>query len=111
MFVVLLPTKRWNFIFSGEFGDNQPMLRAGLQIYSDIIQGMDFFLFEEGMDFITLEPPTEADISFIYTNTESLLNLYNKPLFTVVDCLETGIYPDGPVMTIKKVTIFIDTNR
>lgn len=88
------------------------MLHDGLQIYSDIIQGMDFVLFEEGMDYLTLEPPTEADISFIYTNfTESLLNLYNKPLFTVVDCLETGNYPDGPVMTIKKATIFVDTNR
>lgn len=72
---------------------------------------MDFPLFERGMAYSTLEPPTSADLLFIFTSFNSSgVTLSTKPSFSVVDCLQTGLYPEGPTMTIQKATIFININ-
>lgn len=89
------------------------MLRSSLQIYANIIEGLEFNLFEPNMDYSTLDPPTSPDLLFMYANFsgDSVFRTIDKKAITVVDCLERGVYVEGPISTIMKATIFVDINK
>lgn len=72
---------------------------------------MEFKVFTEGMDYATLNPPTTPDILFVFNRFTVGVPLSMNPTLTAVDCLETGIFPEGVIRTIKQATIFVDISR
>lgn len=77
-----------------------------LNFFEKVIEGSKFTKFYPGMDYATLEPPTTADITFVFNNVTKLLT--GRSDYTIINCTKDDFQEDGPVMTIHKATVYID---